>query len=164
MDLLVKNNHLFMKDQKLQCALGLNGLTENKKEGDLSTPTGTYHFKKIYYRADRIGNTNFVIDSSIINENDGWCDDQKSKFYNQPIQFPFNESAEHLYRDDNVYDIICVLDYNMSPVIPGQGSAIFLHLAKPGFPGTEGCIAIEKEPLFEIAKNITDNSKIIIEH
>ena len=164
MDLLVKNNHLFLKNKKLQCALGINGLTDNKKEGDLSTPSGTFRFNKVYYRADKLGKMNFKINSSVIQTNDGWCDDQESEFYNRFIQFPFSDSAEHLYRDDDVYDIICVLDYNTSPIIYGRGSAIFLHVAKPNFVGTEGCIAIEKEPLIEIATNITTKSRIVIEN
>ena len=164
MKLLVKNNHLFVKERQLKCAIGLNGLTANKKEGDLSTPIGTFHFDKIYYRADRLGHIKFVIDSAVIRKNDGWCDDQESDLYNQYIQFPFQESAEHLYRDDHIYDIICVLNYNTSPIIPGLGSAIFLHIAKPGFLGTEGCIAIEREVLIEIATNLTTESVIIIEN
>ncbi len=164
MELLVKNNRLFVKGLQLQCAIGLNGLTEDKQEGDLSTPIGIFHFDKIYYRADRLGKKKFIINSSIINENDGWCDDQKSDLYNQYIQFPFQESAEHLYRDDHIYDIICVLNYNTSPIIPGRGSAIFLHMAKPDFSGTEGCIAIEREALIEIASNLTVDSTIVIEN
>ena len=164
MDLLVKNNHLFLKNKRLQCALGINGLTDNKKEGDLSTPSGTFRFNKVYYRADKLGKMYFKINSAVIQTNDGWCDDQESEFYNRFIQFPFSDSAEHLYRDDDVYDIICVLDYNTSPIIYGRGSAIFLHVAKPNFVGTEGCIAIEKEPLIEIATNITTKSRIVIEN
>ena len=164
MELLVKNNRLFVKGLQLQCAIGLNGLTEDKQEGDLSTPIGIFHFDKIYYRADRLGKKKFIIDSSIINKNDGWCDDQKSDLYNQYIQFPFQESAEHLYRDDHIYDIICVLNYNTSPIIPGRGSAIFLHIAKPDFSGTEGCIAIERKALIEIASNLTVDSTIVIEN
>ena len=164
MELLVKNNHLFVKGEQLQCALGFNGLTENKREGDLSTPIGTFQFDNIYYRADRLGSMKFIIDSSIINKNDGWCDDQKSDLYNQHIQFPFQGSAEHLYRDDHIYDIICVLNYNTSPIIPGRGSAIFLHIAKPDFSGTEGCIAIERGALIEIAINLTKDSTIRIEN
>ena len=163
MDLLVKNNHLFVRDKKLKCAVGHNGLTNDKKEGDLSTPIGVFKFNKIYYRADKLGETNFVIDSSIIQKNDGWCDDEKSKFYNQYIQFPFNESAEHLYREDKIYDIVCVLNYNTSPIIPGLGSAIFLHVARSNFAVTRGCIAIDREELLTIATNITHDSKIIIE-
>ena len=164
MELLVKNNHLFINNRQLQCAIGLNGLTDNKQEGDLSTPIGTFHFDKIYYRADRLGKKKFIIDSSILSKNDGWCDDQKSDLYNQYIQFPFEGSAEHLYREDQIYDIICVLNYNTSPIIPGRGSAIFLHIAKPGFLGTEGCIAIESEALIGIATNLTTTSTIIIEN
>ena len=84
--------------------------------------------------------------------------------YNQYIQFPFQSSAEHLYRDDHIYDIICILNYNTSPIIPGRGSAIFLHIARPGFLATEGCIAIEREALIEIATNLTTASTIIIEN
>jgi L,D-peptidoglycan transpeptidase YkuD (ErfK/YbiS/YcfS/YnhG family) len=164
MNLLVKKNHLFVKGEQLQCAIGLNGLTENKREGDLSTPIGIFHFNKIYYRADRLSNMKFIIDSAVINKNDGWCDDQKSELYNRYIQFPFQESAERLYRDDHIYDILCVLDYNTSPVIPGLGSAIFLHVAKSGFLGTEGCVAIEREALIEIATNLTADSTIVIEN
>ena len=160
---MVKNNHLFIKDKKLQCAIGRGGLKKNKVEGDLSTPIGAFKFNKIYYRADKLGETNFEIDSSIIQKNDGWCDDEKSKFYNQYIQFPFNESAEHLYREDDIYDIICVLNYNTSPIIPGLGSAIFLHVARSNFAGTEGCIALDKEALLTIATKITYDSRIVIE-
>ena len=163
MNLLVKNNHLFIKDKKLQCAIGRGGLKKNKVEGDLSTPIGAFKFNKIYYRADKLGETNFEIDSSIIQKNDGWCDDEKSKFYNQYIQFPFNESAEHLYREDDIYDILCVLNYNTSPIIPGLGSAIFLHIARSNFAGTEGCIALDKEALLKIATKITYDSRIVIE-
>ena len=164
MQLMVKNNHFFVKGEQLQCAIGLNGLTKNKHEGDLSTPIGTFHFDKIYYRADRLGSMKFNVDSSIINKNDGWCDDQTSELYNQHIQFPFEKSAEHLYRDDHIYDIVCVINYNTFPIIPGHGSAIFLHIAKPGFLGTEGCIAIEREVLIEIATSLTADSTIEIKN
>ena len=84
--------------------------------------------------------------------------------YNQYIQFPFQESAEHLYRDDHIYDIVCVLNYNTSPIIPGRGSAIFLHIAKPGFLGTEGCIAVEREALIEITTSLNADSTIEVKN
>ena len=162
MELLVKNNFLITKNEKYKCAIGAKGLTKNKIEGDLCTPIGIFNFNKIYYRHDRLGKLDFLIESSILRENDGWCDDQKSKFYNQSIRFPFCDSAEHLYKDDHVYDIICVLNYNTDPIVPGKGSAIFLHIAQNNFEGTEGCIAVEKEALIKIACNITKESKIEI--
>ncbi len=164
MNLLVKNNHLFVKNMKLRCAIGRNGLIEDKKEGDSCTPIGIFKFNKIYYRGDKLGKINFKIDSSIIQKNDGWCDDVESNLYNQYIQFPFKNSAEHLYRDDDIYDIVCVLSYNTSPIKRGLGSAIFLHIAKPNFVGTEGCVAIDKKSLFEISQNLTSDSSIIIEN
>lgn len=163
MNLLVKNNNLITNAKKLQCAIGRNGLTNNKKEGDLCTPVGTFKFNNIYYRKDRLGKIDFKIRSSIIQKNDGWCDDPESELYNTYIQFPFNKSAEHLYRNDRIYDIVCVINYNTTPVIPGEGSAIFLHIARPNFEGTEGCIAIEQEELLEIACNLTYDSEIVIE-
>ena len=163
MNLLVKNNYLFLENKTLRCALGRNGITNNKKEGDLSTPVGTFSINKIYYRADKLGEKKFKLPSFKIRKSDGWCDDPKSNLYNQHIKFPFNESAEHLYRDDCIYDIVCVLDYNTSPVMPGLGSAIFLHVAKPNFEGTEGCIAIEKLALLKIASSLTNESRVVIE-
>ena len=163
MELLVKNNYLFLENKKYQCAVGKNGLTKNKIEGDLCTPLGVFQFSKIFYRPDRLGEIKFLINSSTIKKNDGWCDDQDSKWYNQYVQFPFKESAEHLYREDNIYDLVCVLNYNTSPVVAGKGSAIFLHLCRNNFEGTEGCIAIEKEILIKIATSIESNSIIRIE-
>ena len=162
MFILVKNNKFLVGDQSFDCALGINGLTENKKEGDGCTPIGTFRFDKIFYRKDKLGKLNFLIDSATIKSNDGWCDDTKSVFYNQHVKFPFDESAENLYREDNIYDLICVLNYNTKPIISGKGSAIFLHVAKKAFIGTEGCVAIEKDVLINIAKNITSQSQIKI--
>ena len=146
------------------CVIGRHRLTEHKREGDSSTSIWTFHFNKIYYSSDRLGSIEFIIDSSIINKNDVWCDDQKSHLYNQYIQFHFHENAEHLYRDDHIYDIVCILNYNTSPIIPGLGSAIFLHIAKPDLSGTEGCIAIERESLIKIATNLTADSTIEIKN
>ena len=129
----------------------------------MCTPVGTFKFNNIYYRKDKLGKIDFKIRSSIIQKNDGWCDDPESELYNTYIQFPFNKSAEHLYRNDRIYDIVCVINYNTTPVIPGEGSAIFLHIARPNFEGTEGCIAIEQEELLEIACNLTYDSEIVIE-
>ena len=140
------------------------GLAKKKVEGDLKTPRGSFNFRYLMYRSDRISNIRTKLEKIKIKKKFGWCDDTSSNDYNKLIQFPFKKKAERLYLKENVYDLILVMNYNVNPILKNKGSAIFLHLAKPGFPGTEGCIAIEKEPLFEIAKNITDNSKIIIEH
>ena len=162
MNLLVQNNYLHSDLGRFACAVGRGGLTTNKIEGDHKTPVGEFKFEKIYYRKDRLGEMIFQIPFTIIRENDGWCDDPKSKLYNQHIQFPFDASAERLFRDDDLYDIICVLNYNTNPIVPGKGSAIFLHICKPNFAGTEGCVAIEKKNILKIVNLIDFNTKLII--
>ena len=59
----------------------------------------------------------------------GWCNDSKSKNYNQLVALPFKFNHEKLYRRDNIYDLILVLNFNMNP-IKNKGSAIFIHIAK----------------------------------
>ena len=162
MNLLVQNNYLHSDLGRFTCAIGRAGLTTNKIEGDHKTPVGEFKFNKIYYRKDRLGEMLFKIPFAIIEENDGWCDDPKSKLYNQHIQFPFDASAERLFRDDDLYDIICVLNYNTNPIVPGKGSAIFLHICKPNFAGTEGCVAIEKKNILKLVNLIDFNTKLII--
>ena len=97
MNLLVQNNYLHSDLGRFTCAIGRAGLTTNKIEGDHKTPVGEFKFKKIYYRKDRLGDMIFKIPFAVIEKNDGWCDDPKSKLYNQHIQFPFDASAEKLY-------------------------------------------------------------------
>ena len=84
--------------------------------------------------------------------------------YNQHIQFPFEASAEKLFRDDNLYDLLVVINHNTDPIVPGKGSAIFLHISKPNFEGTEGCVAIEKENIIELTKKIDLTTKLIIKN
>jgi len=163
-NLLVQNNYLHSDLGRFSCAIGRAGLTTNKIEGDHKTPVGEFKFKKIYYRKDKLGEMIFQIPFAIIAENDGWCDDPKSKLYNQHVQFPFDSSAEKLFRDDDLYDLLCVINHNTDPIIPGKGSAIFLHICKPNFEGTEGCVAIEKENIIELAKKIDLTTKLIIKH
>jgi len=79
--------------------------------------------------------------------NDGWCDAAGDPLYNQPVPLPYPASAEHLWREDGVYDLIVILGHNDDPPVSGMGSAIFLHLARPGFTGTEGCIALTRPDL-----------------
>ncbi len=90
----------------------------------------------------------------------GWCDDSKSKDYNKLIKFPFKYRAEKLYRIDNIYDIILVLNYNINPIKKNKGSAIFIHIAKKNYKSTSGCIAVSKKDLKKIVKNI--NKKTIV--
>ncbi len=92
----------------------------------------------------------------------GWCNDPKSGKYNKLINTPFNYNFEKLYRVENSYDIILVLNYNMRPIKKGKGSAIFIHVAKKNYIKTEGCIAIKKSDLLKILEKIKKNTKVKI--
>ena len=163
MMLVVKNGFLICQSQKYRCSIGINGLSENKSEGDGCTPVGTFRINKILYRPDKINDVKFLLDTEIIGKLDGWCDDVNSQFYNQKILFPFESSAEHLYRKDDLYDIVCVIDYNLNPIVKGKGSAIFLHVATDDYSPTQGCVAIKKDELLQIALNLDKETKITIE-
>ena len=92
----------------------------------------------------------------------GWCDDPKSKKYNKLINLPFNGNYEKLFKKENIYDIILVLNYNMSPIRKNKGSAIFIHIAKKNYEKTKGCIAIKKVELLKILKEIKINTRVKI--
>ena len=139
---------------KVKCALGKRGIKKKKKEGDLITPKGNFKIKYVLYRKDRVSNLNTKLKKIAIHKNMGWCDDYKSKKYNKLIKFPFKYHAEKLYKKNNTYDIIVVLNYNMNPVKKNKGSAIFLHIAKKNYQNTEGCLAIKKNDLKRILNMI----------
>ena len=92
----------------------------------------------------------------------GWCDDPNSKFYNKLINFPFKSNAEKLFKRENIYDIILVLDFNMNPIRKNKGSAIFIHIAKKKFTPTKGCVAISKNVLKKILSKINKDCKVRI--
>ena len=162
MIIINKSGFLEYKDLKFKCALGKSGIGNKKIEGDNITPRGTFNIVKIYYRRDRIKKLSSKYKLIEIKKNMGWCDDPKSNYYNQLIKIPSKYSYERLFRNENIYDLIIVLNYNMNPVIKNKGSAIFIHIAKKRFQPTEGCIAISKKNLLYLIRNISKNTKIKI--
>ena len=153
MIIINKFGFLKYKDLKFKCALGKAGIGKKKLEGDQITPKGTYKIVKIYFRKDRLKKISSKFKLIEIKKNMGWCDDPKSKKYNQLIKLPSKYSHENLYRENSIYDLILVLNYNMNPIIKNKGSAIFIHIANKKFKNTEGCIAIEKKKLSTASEN-----------
>lgn len=147
------------------CAIGKNGTIPyaNGREGDGKTPLGTYDLRYGLYRTDRMERPNCALEFHPIQENDGWCDAADDPAYNRPVQLPYPASAERLYKDSHVYDIIIVLGHNDSPPVPDMGSAIFLHIARDGMKPTEGCVAICLEDMLELLPMLTRNTTIDIE-
>ena len=162
MHILINKKNLTYGNYNVKCAIGKRGIGYKRKEGDLITPKGSYKIKYILYRKDRIKKIHSKIKKFVIKKNMGWCDDPKSKSYNKLIKFPFKHRAEKLYRRDNIYDIILVLNFNISPIIKGKGSAIFIHIAKKNYKKTLGCVAVSKISLKKIVKNINLSTKIFI--
>jgi len=144
------------------CIFGKNGVAENKIEGDWKTPTGIFPIRKIYYRSDRIEKIETKIECIPLSENDIWCDDVNKDEYNTLIKLPFEGSYENLWREDELYDIIIVIGYNDNPIIKNKGSAIFIHVAKEDMEYTKGCLALKKEDLLKLIKNIDIDTKIEI--
>ena len=162
MIIINKSKYLKYKDLKFKCALGKAGIRKKKKEGDNITPKGIYKIIKIYYRDDRIKKISSKFKLIKIRKNMGWCDDPKSKKYNQLIKLPNRYSHEKFFKKDNSYDLIVILNYNINPIIKNKGSAIFIHIAKKKYKSTAGCIALKKDDLLKLIKIIDTNTKIFI--
>ena len=158
--IIVRKNQLIFNSQYFRCSLGKNGLKYNKKEGDHCTPIGIFSIGRIFYRSDRVLLPKLAIPTHKIYNNYGWCDDPKSNLYNQLIKFPFNYSAEQLHRNDSLYDIVCEIKYNDTPVIKHKGSAIFIHVATKDFKPTAGCVALQKDDLIKVLSMMDSKTKI----
>jgi len=128
--------------QKFRAVCGRAGVTARKQEGDGGTPAGKMRLRRVLYRADRLPAPRCAVPIEPISPNDGWCDDPADPAYNRPVRLPHDGRHETLWRADGIYDVLGVLDWNLSPVVPGRGSAIFLHVARPDFSPTEGCVAL----------------------
>ena len=162
MNIIIKKNLLSYKSYKLKCSIGKCGITNSKKEGDLATPKGVFGLGLLYFREDRNQYFKTKLKKRVIKKNMGWCDDSRSKKYNQEITFPFKDRAEKLYRKDKRYDIFINIKYNHSPIVKGKGSAIFLHLTNRKYKLTNGCVAILKKDFLKILPLIKKNTKILI--
>lgn len=145
---------------KFPCAFGQGGLTQSKLEGDGGTPIGTWPLRKLYYRADRMSVPETGLECIAIDLNDGWCDDPAVAEYNKHVVLPFKPSHEKLWRDDHLYDLMIPMGYNDQPIVPGMGSAIFFHLAKPDYQPTEGCLAISLDHMLELLPSLGPDASV----
>ena len=136
------------------CALGRAGTRRAKQEGDGATPAGSFRLLAVLYRPDRLPRPRTRLPVIALRPDSGWCDDPADRAYNQPVRLPYLASHERLWRDDRLYDLIVVIDYNLSPPIPGAGSAIFLHIATEDFWSTEGCVAVSPETMHRLLPHL----------
>lgn len=149
---------LYCRNRTFPAVIGAGGVTETKQEGDHATPACTLTLRRILYRADRVkrpvsggsGPESRTLPIEPIAPDDGWCDDVAHPDYNRQITLPHPARHEKLWREDHLYDIVVVLGYNDDPIVPGRGSAIFLHLQSPDGKPTEGCLALTEPDLREL--------------
>ncbi len=146
----------------LPVALGRGGIKANKREGDGATPRGTFRLKRLWWRADRHPRPATRLPVTVIRPDDGWCEDPSDRHYNQRIKVPPKSDADRLARLDNLYDFIIELDHNTRPRIAGRGSAVFIHLARPGFAPTAGCVALDSNALLRLLARLGPRTKIVV--
>ena len=132
-----------------RAALGKGGLlpAAAKRESDGSSPIGAWPLRRVLYRPDKGPPPQTALPVEALRREDGWCDAPQDPAYNRPVTLPYPASAERMWRDDDVYDLVVILGHNDDPVVPGAGSAIFLHLARPDYSPTEGCVALARADL-----------------
>ena len=152
--LVFPSGEFVWRGNKMRCALGRNGVSRDRKEGDGTTPVGVFPIREEFYRADRVGEFECALPARPIGENDGWCDDPDDPAYNRLIGLPHPARHERMWREDNLYDIVVVLGYNDDPPVPGKGSGIFLHAASGDYAPTEGCVAISEANLITLVREI----------
>lgn len=141
---------------------GRGGVRTDKREGDGASPEGTFPLLYGYYRADRIARPQSGLTMTMLRPDDGWVDDPTDPNYNRPIKLPYAASHENMWMAEGLYDLVIVIGYNTDPVVPGLGSAIFLHIAREDFGPTAGCIAIERGVLARLSGLLGPGSTITI--
>ena len=143
-------------------ALGRGGIIANKREGDGGTPKGTFLPRQLWWRAARAPRPQTFLPVRAIRPEDAWCEDPASRRYNRPIKLGRQSGGDRLTRDDHLYDFIIEIDHNTQPTIAGRGSAVFLHLARPNFSPTAGCVSMTRPAMLQLLRRMGTETKIII--
>jgi L,D-peptidoglycan transpeptidase YkuD (ErfK/YbiS/YcfS/YnhG family) len=143
-------------------ALGRAGVKANKREGDGGTPRGLFRPVRLWWRADRVARPRTALPARRIGPADAWCEDPADRNYNRAVSRSANEPGDRLWRDDSLYDIFIEIDHNARPRIAGRGSAVFIHIARPGFAPTAGCVALRLRDLQMLLTRITRKTRIVI--
>jgi L,D-peptidoglycan transpeptidase YkuD (ErfK/YbiS/YcfS/YnhG family) len=143
-------------------ALGRSGILANKREGDGATPRGTFRPLRLWWRADRGARPATLLPVRPIAPDDAWCEAPADRRYNRPIKMTTGRPGDRLRRNDHLYDFIIEIDHNTRPRIASRGSAVFIHLAKPGLAPTAGCVAMPKAQLRHLLRKIGAGTRIVI--
>jgi L,D-peptidoglycan transpeptidase YkuD (ErfK/YbiS/YcfS/YnhG family) len=148
--------------QRIPVALGRSGVKANKREGDGATPAGRFRPVRLWWRKDRSPRPAALLPARPINPADGWCEDPADRRYNRPIRLEPSASGDRLTRPDALYDLVIEIDHNTRPRIAGRGSAVFIHVARPGLTPTAGCVAMPAPALRRLLRRLGRNTRIVI--
>jgi L,D-peptidoglycan transpeptidase YkuD (ErfK/YbiS/YcfS/YnhG family) len=143
-------------------ALGRGGIKANKREGDGGTPRGRFRPRRLWWRPDRLRHPSTSLPTRRINQTAAWSEDRADRNYNRPVKRSASEPGDRLWRNDNLYDLFIEIDHNVRPRIAGRGSAVFIHVARPGFTPTAGCVALRFADLLRLSKRIGPKTRIKI--
>lgn len=157
-----RGGFIYWPSGEARAAVGAGDVHPNKKEGDRATPAGTFSLPFGMYRRDRITLPNTDLPMTPLREAHAWVDDPNDPKYNQLVELPYPSHTEKLWRTDGIYDLLVVVGYNMNPTQPGAGSAIFLHIARPDFSPTDGCVAVSRSVLLELINVLGTDSTLTI--
>lgn len=146
----------------LPCALGAAAITRRKREGDHASPAGHFRLIEGFFKPSAGRPPRSLLPMFPINRTLGWCDDPNAANYNRRIRLPSSVRHESLWREDGLYDLVIVLDYNLRPRRKGAGSAIFLHCARADFAPTEGCIALCASDLRKLLPRLARHAKLVV--
>lgn len=161
-DLVYRDGRLTWPGGMARAVCGRGGVRARKREGDGASPAGIFPLVAAYYRPDRIAPPATGLELVALRPEHGWVDDPGDRLYNRPVSLPYPARHELMWREDGLYDLVVVIGYNTDPPVPGLGSAIFLHVARPDFAPTEGCVAVEREVLARLLARIGPGSMIAI--
>ncbi len=161
-DLTYADDRLSWPGGAARAVCGRAGVRADKLEGDGASPAGTFPLVCAYYRADRLAPPPSALSVTALRLNDGWVDDPADPQYNRRVSLPYPAGHEAMWRADGLYDILVVIGYNTDPPVPGYGSAIFLHVARPDFAPTAGCIAVERDVIARLLGLLGPGSTITI--
>lgn len=146
-----------------RCAIGSGGVTRDKREGDGATPIGRWPLRRVLYRPDRVEPPDTRLPVAPLDPDDGWCDDPACPdTYNRPVRLPFPGGHEVMWREDRLYDVVVVLGHNDDPPVPGAGSAVFLHVARPDYGPTAGCVALDPRDLREALARLEPGDAVVV--
>ena len=146
----------------VRVALGRTGIKAAKREGDGATPAGQFHPVRLWWRADRLPRPRTLLPIRRIGPDDAWCEDPADRRYNRPFHRSANELGDRLKRADGLYDLVIEIDHNTRPRVAGRGSAVFIHVAKPGFALTAGCVALTRDELRRLLNQLSPKTRIIV--